>query len=42
MESTDKKFYLTPTVLVVTVKTESHICIISDPNGEGHGFNGWD
>ena len=38
----NKEVYLTPSVLVVTVNTESHICIISDPNGEGHGFNGWD
>jgi hypothetical protein len=42
MKSANKAIYESPTVLVVVVKTESHICIISDPNGEGHGFNGWD
>ena len=42
MKSTDKEFYLAPMVLIVEVKTESHICVVSDPNGEGHGFNGWD
>ena len=41
MESTEKFIYEAPTVLPVEVKTEGVICT-SDPEGQGHGYDGWD
>ena len=41
LDKKDKAYYVSPTVLVVTVKTESHICVNSNQEGQGNGFNGW-
>ena len=41
MESTEKEPYVVPTIVVVEVKAEGVICT-SNPEGEGHGYDGWD
>ncbi len=40
MEFTEKIIYEAPTMVVVEAKTEGVICT-SNPEGEGHGFDGW-
>lgn len=41
MELEDKELYEAPTIDVVEVKSEGVICT-SNPEGEGHGYGGWD
>ena len=42
LDKKDKQCYVAPTVLVVTVNTESHICVNSNQEGQGNGFpGGW-
>ena len=42
MELEEKESYVTPAILVVEVKAGYSVCVLSDPNGQGNGFEGWD
>lgn len=40
MCSSEKEMYEAPAILVVEVAAKRVICD-SEPEGQGHGFNGW-
>lgn len=42
MELEEKEFYEAPTIMVVEVNFEGTLCIGSDQEGQGNGFDGWD
>ena len=42
MELEEKESYVAPTLLIVEVKVGRSLLTLSNPEGEGHGFTGWD
>lgn len=42
MKLNKKEEYVSPALLIVEVKVGRSLLTLSNPEGEGHGFTGWD